>query len=185
MCAKLISPTLCVRSPSAKSLRNLLGRERDDMAGLQAGACVAGKFRLDADDLDRRIGEFDRRRDSADESAASDRDKHGFDVGQVFKNFKAHGPLAGDDLFVVVGRDDSVPVLGGKFLGAHTALFAAGPDGDNLGAQGRSRFQLILRRIAGHDDDSLHAQGARRVGHSLRVIAARIRDHAAASAPRR
>src|ERR1019366_6164586 len=163
-----------------KGLRNLAGREGDNVPCAQAGLRVGREFRFHADHLDCGIRQLDRGRNSADESAPADRDEHSLNLRQILKNLKAHGPLASDDLFVVVWRDNHVAVLGGQLLGPQTALFAARPNGDDLGSQRGSRFELVLRRIARHDDNRLQAQSPRRVGHSLPMISAGIRDHAAA-----
>ena len=155
-------------------LRDLRSREGNDTSRAQAGLRIGGKFGLNANHLHIGIAQLDGGGDAADQSAAADRDKYGLDVRQVGEDFEADGSLAGNDLFVVVGRHDRVAVLGGQFLRTQAALFAAGTDGDDLRAERRGGFEFVLRSVAGHHDDGLHAQRPRRVGHSLRVIAARI-----------
>jgi len=201
-----MAPMLCVRRPSARRLLDLLCREGDDPSGAQAGSSIGGKFRfnanhlhpgldklgLDKPGLDKlritRLGmtklgiaELDGGRDAADQSAAADRDQHGFNVRQVFENFEANRALAGNDLFVIVGRHDRVTVLGGQLLSAQSALFAARADGDDLRSERGGSVKLVLWSVARHHDDGLHAQRPRRVGHALRVIAARIGNDSAAA----
>jgi len=69
---------------------------------------IGGKLGLDADHLYVGICQLDGGRNAADQAAAADRDKDGFNTrqvltGKVFEDFEADGSLAGNDLFVVVG----------------------------------------------------------------------------------
>ena len=127
------------------------------------------------------IAELNRGGDAADQSTSADRDQHSFNVGEVFEDFEAHRALAGNDLFVIVGRHDRVAVLGGQFFGAQAALFTARADGDDLRSERGGGFELVLRSIARHHDDGLHPKRPRRIGHALPVIAAGIGNDAAAA----
>jgi hypothetical protein len=65
---------------------------------------------------------LDGRGDAAEQAAAGDRRQHQVHIGQGFDDFKAAGGLAGDDLLVVVGRNDDVAVLADQLLGHGQAL---------------------------------------------------------------
>src|SRR5579863_1394646 len=135
--------------------RDLLGRELDDFSGVEAGLGVGGQFRLDADHVNFRICQLDRRGDAADQASAANGAKDGFDVGQVFENFEADCALTGDDFFVVVGRDDDVAVLGGEFLGFGLAFLAAGADENDFRTEFGGGLALDDWGVVRHDDDSL------------------------------
>src|SRR6202158_6256302 len=190
MCSKLIAPLLWVRRPSA-SVCETCSAGKDTMRPARRPAWGSeAKFGRDADHLylgiPKRIAKLDGGGDSADQSTSADRDQHSFNAGQicitkVFEDFEPDRSLAGDDLFVVVGRHDHVAVLGGQLFGALAALFTAGTDGDDLRSEGGGGFELVPGSIAGHDDDGLHAERPRRVGHSLRMIAAGIGNNSAAA----
>ncbi len=115
------------------SARNLFGGELDDLSGAQAGLRIGGEFGFDADHLNVGPGQFDCSGDAADQAAAADWRKDGFNFRQVFKDLEADGALPGDDFFVVVGRHDDVAVLGGEFFGFELAF------GRCPGPRGRSR----------------------------------------------
>ena len=127
------------------------------------------------------LAQFDGGGDAADHSATTDRNQYGFDVGQVFENFQSDGALSGDDLFVVVGRDDGVSVLGGQLLGFEFALRLPGPTMTISCAHCGGRFKLDGWGVSRHDDDGFRPQRPCGVGHSLRVVATRIGDYAATS----
>ena len=151
------------------------------MPDAQAGFGIGREFGLNTDDLHFGMAELDRSRDAADQSAAAHRDQHSLDCGQVFEDFKTDRALAGDDLLVVVGRNDHVAMFRRQLLGAQTAFFAARAHGDDLRPESGGRFELVLRSIAGHDDDRFHPQGPRRISHPLRVIAAGVGDDSPAA----
>ena len=63
------------------------------------------------------LAQLDGGSDAADHAAAADRREHGFDIRQVFENLQVPSCLAGNDLFVVIGRNDHVAVLRCEFFG--------------------------------------------------------------------
>ena len=166
-------------------LRNLFGRERHHVSSPQAGPRIGSQFRLNPNYLHLvaglRVAEFDGGGNAADQSASTDGDEHGFNGGQVFKDFKSYSPLSGNNFFVIVRRHDHVAMLGGQFFSAQAAFFAARTDEDDFRSECRGSFELVLGSIARHHDDGLHSKGPRRVGDSLCVIAAGKRNDAAAT----
>ena len=137
---------------------------------------VGGEFGLDADHFYLWIRQLDRGGYAADEASAADGREDGFDFGHIFEDFQSDGPLAGNDFFVVVGRDDDVSVLSGEFFSFYFALFAAGTDQDDLRTELGGGFALDGGRVIGHDDDGLHSKRASGVGDTLGMIAAGVRD---------
>ena len=101
--------------------------------------------------------------------------------GQIFENLEAYGALSGDDLFVVVGRDDDVSVLGGEFFSFGLALVGAGADDDDFCAEFGSGLALDGRCVVGHDDDAFDLERAGGVGNALGVVAAGVGDDASVS----
>ncbi len=81
-------------------------------------------------------GEFDAGGDAGEQAAAGDGGEDEVDVGELLEDFEAAGGLAGDDVRVVVGRDDGVAVFGGEFFGLELALGAGRADEDDFGAEG-------------------------------------------------
>jgi len=162
-------------------LCDLLGGKVDDMRGAQAGLGVGREFRFYADHVDRWLAELDCGRHAADHPATANRREHGFDGGEVFQYFKSHGPLTGDDLFVVVGRNDDVPVLRGEFFRFELAFETSGTDFYDLGTQGGRGLKFDGGSISRHHDDGLCVKGPRGVGDALCVVAAGIGNHSAAA----
>ena len=99
--------------------------------------------------------------------------------GRCFDDFEAAGGLAGDDLLVVVGRDDDVAVLAHEFFGLGEALAGGDADVDDFGAEGERGGALDGGGVRGHDDDGLGADFAGGVGDALGVVAAGVGDDAA------
>ena len=145
----------------------------------QALLRVVGQFGLHANHLDPGILQFQTGRDSADQSAAADGTEDGFDVWQILQNFQRDGALSGDDLFVVVGRDDLVVVLLREFFRLGFAFVAAGTNKDDLGAVTSGSFDLDLWRVLGHHYDRFRSQFASGVRDALCMISARVGDDSA------
>src|SRR5579872_7336813 len=164
--------------PIGERAGDLLGRELDDFALTKASLGVGGEFGFDTDDFDFGTGELDCGGDARYEASAADGGEDSFDVGQLFENFEADGTLSGDDLFVVVGRDDDVSVVGGEFFGFGFALVRSGADQDNFRAELRSGFTFDRGRVVGHDDHGLCLEGAGGIGDALGVVAAGVGDDA-------
>ena len=114
-----------------------------------------------------------------EQAAAGDGSENEIDFGQGFNDFQAAGGLAGDDLAVVVGRDDDVAVLADEFVGFGQALAGGDADIDDLRAHGKRGGALDGGRVRGHHDDCLCADFARGVGDALGVVAAGVSDDAA------
>ncbi len=145
----------------------------------QALLRVVGQFGLHANHLDLGIRNLQTGRDSADQPAAADGTEDGFDVWQILQNFQRDGALSGDDLFVVVGRDDLVVVLLREFFRLGFAFVAAGTNKDDLRAVASGSFDLDLWRVLGHHYDGFRAEFASRVRDALCMISARVSDDSA------
>ena len=115
----------------------------------------------------------------AKQAAAGDGSEDEVDIGSDFDDFKAAGGLAGDDLLVVVGRNDDVAVLADQFVGFGKALAGGDADIDDLSAHGERGGALDGGGVGGHDDDGFGADFARGIGYALGVVAAGIGDDAA------
>jgi hypothetical protein len=115
--------------------RDLLGRKLNDLSGTQAGLGVGGEFGFDPDHFDLGIGKLDRGGHPGDEPSAADRGKDGLDFREVFENFQSDGALTGNDLFIVVGRNNDVSVPGCQFFGFGLALVGARTYENNFGSQ--------------------------------------------------
>jgi hypothetical protein len=131
--------------------------------------------------MDRWFTELDCGRHSADHAAAANRRQHGLDGGEVFEYFKSHGPLTGDDLFVVIRRNDDVSVLRGEFFRFELAFETSRTDSYDLGTQGGRGLKFDGGSISRHHDDGLCVKGPRGVGDALCVVATGIRNHSAAA----
>ena len=163
-----------------QSPRDLFGFEGNDVAGAQAGLGIGREFGLDSDYFDRWLTELESGSDTADESSATDGAQDGLNLGQLFEDFETCRPLAGNDVFIVVGRNDSISVLGREFLGPEAALLASGANFDDFSAKRCRRIEFVLRGVARHHDDGLHAKSTGGISDSLCVIPAGIGDDAAA-----
>ena len=91
-------PSALVRIRSATSQVTIVPRD-ERLVG------VGGQVGLDAEHLHLGPAGLDRGRHAGAEPAAADRDQHHLDVGQVLEDLEADGALAGDDVAMVVGRD--------------------------------------------------------------------------------
>ena len=89
----------------------------DDLAGAEAFRRVAGQLRLDAKDLAWGRNCLTAAATPLSRPPPLDRRKHQIHVGQGFDDLQAAGGLAGDDLLVVIWRNDHVAVLAHQFLG--------------------------------------------------------------------
>ena len=80
--------------------------------------------------------------------------------------------MTGDDLFIIVWRNDHIPMLSGKFFGFILALNPAGTYKHNLCTQSGCSFTFNFGSIARHDDDRLRSHRPRCVGNALGMIPA-------------
>ena len=94
---------------------------------------IVGKLRFDTDHLDVGIRELHASGDSADQPATADGTRTISTSGKSSRISSAMC-LAGDDLFVVVGRDDLVVVSLRKFLGFGFAFVSCWADQNDLGS---------------------------------------------------
>ena len=199
MWAKLRTPTLWVRRPSAIGTADKLGGPGNDCAGAKAFRRVAGQLRLYAEDLCLGTKLLDGRGHAAQQAAAGDGRENQVHIGEGFDDLQAAGGLAGDDLLVVIRRHDDVAVLTNELFRHGQALAGGDAYIDDLRAQRQSGSALDGRSVRGHHDDCFTPHGrrpvrgdpgfrsdfARHVGHGLRMVAARVGDDAAANLFRR
>jgi len=156
--------------------RDLFGRELDDFALAQTRLRIGSEFGLDTDDLYFRIRQLDGGCYAGDEASAADGGENGFDVGEFIEDFEAYGALSGDDVFVVVGRDDDVSVVPCEPFGFVFALVGARAYEDDFCTEICGGFALDLRCVVGHDDDRFRLERAGGVGDALGVVAAGVGD---------
>ncbi len=156
-----------------------LGGPGDDFAGAEAFGGIGGEFGLDAEDLHVGAQALDGGGDAAEEASAGDGSEDEIDVGELFDDFEAAGGLAGDDLLVVVGRNDDVAVPANEFFGLGETLAGGDADVDDFGAVGESGRALDGGGVRRHDDHCFRADLARSVGDALGVVAAGVGDDAA------
>src|SRR4029078_923099 len=109
--------------------------------------------------------------------AATDRDKHVFNRGQILGDLKADGALPGDDVGVVDRRHKHTACGRSHLGGALLALSRTAQH--HLRAVTSRRGHLDVRRLLRHDDVCGHAIDGRRIGDRLCVIAARVGHHTA------
>ena len=89
-------------------------------------------------------GEADGGGGAAEEAAAGDGGEDEVGGGEVGGDLKAAGGLAGDDVGVIVGRDDGVAVPGGELFGLELAGAGGRADEDDFGAEGPGGFDFDL-----------------------------------------
>ena len=58
--------------------------------------------------LDRRLGELDGCSHATDHSSTPNRSQNHVNIRQIFKDFQPYRPLTGDDLLIIVGRNNHV-----------------------------------------------------------------------------
>ncbi len=126
-----------------------LGAPSDDGAGAEAFGCVAGQLGFYAEDFGLRAELLDGGCDSAEQAAAADGGEDEIDFGEGLDDFKAAGGLAGDDLLVVVGRDDDVAVLADEFVGFGEALAGGYAYVDDFCAEASVAARLMAGALEG------------------------------------
>ena len=111
------------------------------------------------------------RSDAADESAAANGDDDGFDVGNLFEEFKADGALAADHFGIVEGMDEGAAFFDTPAHGFVAGFVVGGAMKDDFSSIGAGGGNFDLRRGEGHDN--LRADAALRSveSNSLRVVA--------------
>src|ERR1700677_120007 len=160
--------------------RDVAGRELDDPASAEAGLRIGGEFGFNTNYFYIRIAELDGGGDAAEHASSTDRGQNGFDVRKIFENFEPHGALSGDDVLIVVRRDDDVSMSLSQLFRLDLALGAARANCDDFRAQRCCGAALDGRCIIGHYDHGFDPERSSSVGHALGVVAAGIGNHAAA-----
>src|SRR6266545_7415964 len=79
-----------------------------------------------AHDHDAGMDRLEIARDSADETAAADRDENGIERGTLAPELDADGPLPGNDIAIIVGRDVHASALLRDLARIHFRLVAVG-----------------------------------------------------------
>lgn len=131
-------------------------------------------MRLDADDADVRgrhgadVGGH-----AGEEAAAADGDEDGVELADVrlAEDLDGGGPLAGDDVRIVEGRDDRQAVDGREAGALALGLVEIGAVEDDARAEAVDVLVLDRRRVERHDDRAGDAEFAARQGDPLRVVA--------------
>ena len=103
------------------------------------------------------------------------------ETGHVLQHFQRDGPLAGDDVRIVVGMHPDEIAFGRDRLGARLRLRERLAVEHDCGAERLGRLHLHERRRHRHDDGRRYRQPARVIGHRLGMVAGRHGDHAAAA----
>ena len=179
----------------ADGTRGQGGRPLDQRAGVEGLLGVGGQRGLGSPDADRGIAQAElfwrtsRRKldgcgDSTQQPAAAHRREDQIHVRKLPRDLEPARGLAGDDVRMVVRRDDRVAVDGREFLGLELARRAGRADKDDLRSQREGGIDLHLRSVVRHDDDGLGPERAGRVGDALGVIAARVSNDAASKCVR-
>jgi hypothetical protein len=122
---------------------------------------------------------FDGGGHAGEQAAAADGARTRSTSGARLDDFEAACGLAGDDLAVVVGRDDDVAVLADKLVGFGQALARGYADVDDFRAHGERGGALDGWGVGRHDDDRFRSHFARGIGYALGVVAAGVGDDAA------
>ncbi len=147
-----------------------------EMPGADAGLKRTRHGRLDADHLARRRDRGCRHRDAADQAAAADWHDQEVDVRSVLENLEREGGRAGDDVLVVVRRDELRAFLRRERLRLPLCLVVIGSFRAERRAVPPDRVELGRRCICGreHDQRQLERFGGRR--ERAPVISGRGRD---------
>ncbi len=146
----------------------------------QGPAQRVGPDRLDAVDADPRAALAQRDRHAAQEATAPDRDHHDVHVGQVLEDLEAAGPVAEQDLGVVVRVDEHQAALLAQPLEVLQRLPDVLPAEHHLRAVAQARGHLGGDGALGHDDRHRHARLARRPRVGLPRVSGRDGDRAPA-----
>ena len=121
---------------------------------------------------------LDGRGNAREQAAAGDRSQHQVNVRQSLHDLQAAGPLSGDDLFVVIRRNDDVAVLANELLGNREPLARGQTHIHHLSAERQRGRALDGRRVRRHDNDGFSAHLAGGIGNALSVVAAGVGDDA-------
>jgi hypothetical protein len=100
-------------------------------------------------------------------------------AGMLLQDLHPHSALAGDDVEVVVGRDEHQAVTRNQVGSVRRRVVVGVAVQHHPRAQGAHGIDLDARRIAAHHDGGPESELARRQGDTLRVIPGRRGDDAA------
>ena len=112
--------------------------------------------------------------------AAAARDEEEIEGAGLFDQLARRGARAGDDVRMVVGRDDAQPAFRGDAPPDCFAVVAFAIVGDDRRAVGFRGGPLDRGRVGRHHDDGWDIQELARERDRLRVVAGRKREDAAA-----
>ena len=166
--------------PIGDGAAGLLGRPADDLACRQRIACVRRRIGLHPNHARTRSQRLDGSRHARNQASAADGHDDARHLRQVVGDLQACGPLPGDDVRVVEGRDHRVAVLGRKPFGHHPPLIRARAAVDDLGSVALHAGYLHPGRVGGHDDHGLHPEQSRGTGDGLGMVSGRVGDDACA-----
>ena len=126
-----VSKIECANALRSQSIRGgprgLLSGEGYDTASLQALRGVGGQFRLDPNYPYLGPSQFHSSRDSAKQTASAHRRQHQISFRPVGNNLQAAGPLAGNNVAIIVRWYDDISELRRQLLCLGLAFRAAGP----------------------------------------------------------
>src|SRR5579872_3225616 len=91
--------------------RDFAGRELNDLSRAETCLRIGRQLRLNSDDLNGRLAQLDRGGHAADHPAAANRSQNHVYIGQSVEDFQSHRPLTGNDVLIVIWRNDHVSVF--------------------------------------------------------------------------
>ena len=97
----------------------------------------------------------------------------------LLEEFTGDSALTGDDVRVVVGRDERQAAFLGEALGFGVGLVEAVAEEHHVAAEAAHGVHLDVGRGLGHDDGGLHAEARAGKGAALGMVARGSRDDAA------
>ncbi len=143
---------------------------------------AVGVVRLDANDLDLRAQVFHIRRDTGNQTAATDRNKDRIQLARLLtKNLHRHRALPGDGVGVVIRMDVDEALFVDQLQRVSQRFREGIAVQHHCCSSGAHTLDLDLRRGARHDDGRLDAQLTRRQCQALGMITRRCRHHAPCS----
>ena len=152
----------------------------DDRAAAKRPLPVVARLGLDAVELALRRQRTQRQRGPAEQAAATQAHEHRVELADLLHQLQRRGALAGDDIRMVVGRDQRQAALARQPTADRLAIFGVAVVHHDLGAIAARCRHLGTRRIVRHHDGGRDAQLPRRQGDRLRMVAGREGDHAGA-----
>ncbi len=162
----------------ADGARGQGGRPLDQRARVEGLLGVGGQRRLGSPHAHCSVAQagfcrkFDGCSDAAKQPTARDRREHQIHIGELLRNFQPAGGLAGDDVRMIVRRNDRVAVNGRELLRLELARRASRANEDDLGPKRARGVDFHLRSVVRHDNDGLGTECAGRVSDALGVVAA-------------